>query len=46
MTSHTISRHLIIHKNGVILEYMQYRDLDHWFGQPNPPGFRHEELAD
>jgi hypothetical protein len=35
-----------IHKNGVILEYMQYRDLDHWFGQPNPPGFRHEEMTE
>jgi hypothetical protein len=33
-------------KNGVILEYMQYRDLDHWFGQPNPPGFHHEPLTD
>jgi hypothetical protein len=35
-----------IHKNGVILEYMQYRDLDHWFGQPNPPDFRHVELTE
>ena len=35
-----------IHKNGVILEYMQYRDLDHWFGEPNPPEFRHEPLTD
>ena len=35
-----------IHKNGVILEYMQYRDLDHWFGQPNPAGFRHEEMTE
>jgi hypothetical protein len=35
-----------IHKNGAILEYMQYRDLDHWFGQPNPPEFRHEPLTD
>lgn len=35
-----------IHKNGVILEYMQYRDLDHWFGQPNPPGFRHEAMTE
>ncbi len=35
-----------IHKSGVILEYMQYRDLEHWFGQPNSPGFRHEELTE
>jgi len=21
--------------------YMEYTDLDHWFGQPNPPGFQH-----
>jgi len=35
-----------IHKNGAIVEYMQYRDLDHWFGQPNPPGFRHETLTE
>ena len=35
-----------VHKNGVILEYMQYRDLDHWFGQPNPPGFLHEPLTE
>jgi hypothetical protein len=31
-----------VHKHGVVLEYMQYSNLDHWFGQPNPPGFRHE----
>jgi hypothetical protein len=34
-----------IHKAGVILEYMQYADLGHWFGQPNPPDFRHEPFA-
>jgi hypothetical protein len=35
-----------IHKNSGIIEYMQYRDLDHWFGEPNPPEFRHEPLTD
>ena len=30
-----------IHKDGIVLEYMQYSDLDHWFGDPNPPGFEH-----
>ena len=35
-----------IYKNGVILEYMQYRNLDHWFGQPNPPEFHHEPLTE
>jgi hypothetical protein len=35
-----------IHKDGVILEYMQYRELDHWFGQPNPPDFRHVPFAE
>jgi hypothetical protein len=30
-----------IHKDGVVLEYMQYSNLDHWFGDPNPPGFEH-----
>jgi len=34
---------VFVHKNGVILEYMQYAELDHWFGQPNPPGFAHVE---
>jgi hypothetical protein len=28
-------------KDGVVVEYMQYDDLDHWFGEPNPPGFQH-----
>ena len=28
-------------KQGVVIEYMQYHDLDSWFGQPNPPGFEH-----
>jgi len=31
-----------IHKDGVIVEYLEYTDLENWFGQPNPPGFRHE----
>jgi hypothetical protein len=35
-----------VHKNGILVEYMQYRDLDHWFGQPNPPGFQHEPLTE
>jgi hypothetical protein len=37
---------VFIHKDGVILEYMQYAELDHWFGRPNPPGFRHEPYSD
>ncbi len=37
---------VFVHKNGVILEYMQYLELDHWFGQPNPPGFRHEPMTE
>ena len=28
-------------KDGIVIEYLQYHDLDHWFGQPNPPGFQH-----
>ena len=34
------------HENGVVIEYMEYRDLTHWFGQPNPPGFEHVPMAD
>lgn len=30
-----------IHKDGVIVEYLQYSRLDVWFGQPNPPDFQH-----
>src|SRR5262249_8130232 len=30
-----------VHKDGIIIEYMQYANLDHWFGQPNPPSFVH-----
>jgi hypothetical protein len=29
-------------KDGVIIEYMHYDDLSHWFGQPNPPGWTPE----
>src|SRR5262249_54279968 len=35
-----------IHKNGVIVEYLQYFELDNWFGQPNPPGYRFEPLTE
>ena len=35
-----------LYENGVVVEYMQYAALDHWFGQPNPPDFRHEPLVD
>jgi hypothetical protein len=31
-----------VHKDGAIVEYMQYHDLSHWFGQPNPPGWEPE----
>ncbi len=33
-----------VHKDGAVLEYMQYTTLDHWFGQPNPPGWTPEPL--
>jgi hypothetical protein len=33
-----------VHKHGAIVEYMQYHDLSHWFGQPNPPDFQLEPL--
>jgi len=29
-------------KDGLVIEYMQYSDLTHWFGQPNPPGWEPE----
>lgn len=29
-------------KDGLVVEYMQYHDLSHWFGQPNPPGWEPE----
>jgi hypothetical protein len=28
-------------QDGLVVEYLQYTDLEHWFGQPNPPGFQH-----
>lgn len=31
-----------IYKDGVVIEYMEYTDLSHWFGQPNPPGWQPE----
>jgi hypothetical protein len=33
---------VFIHKDGAIVEYLQYTDLTQWFGQPNPPDFRFE----
>jgi hypothetical protein len=30
-----------VHKEGIIVEYLQYLRLDTWFGQPNPPDFQH-----
>lgn len=35
-----------VYEHGVVVEYMQYAELDHWFGQPNPPDFRHEPLME
>jgi hypothetical protein len=35
-----------VYENGVVVEYVEYAELDHWFGQPNPPGFRHEPLSE
>jgi hypothetical protein len=35
-----------VYENGLVIEYMQYGELDHWFGQPNPPDFRHEPLTE
>ena len=31
-----------VHKDGAVVEYMQYYDLSHWFGTPNPPGWEPE----
>jgi hypothetical protein len=28
-------------ENGIIVEYLQYTALGHWFGQANPAGFQH-----
>jgi hypothetical protein len=33
---------VFVFKDGLVIEYMQYYDLSHWFGQPNPPGFTFE----
>jgi hypothetical protein len=33
------------HEDGAIVEYMQYYDLSHWFGQPNPPGWKPEPMS-
>lgn len=33
---------VFIHKDGAIIEYLQYSILTHWFGQPNPPDFEFE----
>ena len=35
-----------VYQNGVVVEYMQYGELGHWFGQPNPRDFRHEPLTE
>jgi len=35
-----------IHKHGAVVEYMQYSNLDQWFGQPNPPGWQPEPYGD
>lgn len=29
-------------KDGIVVEYMEYTTLDHWFGQPNPAGWEPE----
>lgn len=29
-------------KDGIVVEYMEYTTMDHWFGQPNPPGWEPE----
>ena len=29
-----------VYEHGVVIEYMEYAELDHWFGQPNPPGWQ------
>jgi len=33
-------------KDGVVIEYMQYTTLEHWFGQPNPPGWKPEPFPE
>jgi hypothetical protein len=29
-------------EDGIIVEYLEYDDLSHWFGEPNPPGWQPE----
>jgi hypothetical protein len=29
-------------EDGLVIEFMQFYDLGHWFGQPNPPGWQPE----
>lgn len=31
-----------VYKDGLVIEYMEYDDLSHWFGEPNPPGWEPE----
>lgn len=31
-----------VYQDGLIVEYLEYDDLSHWFGQPNPPGWQPE----
>ncbi|TMQ33974.1 MAG: hypothetical protein E6K70_10145 [Planctomycetota bacterium] len=33
-------------KDGIVVEYMQYYDLSHWFGEPNPPGWQPERYSE
>jgi hypothetical protein len=35
-----------VHHEGIVVEYMEYADLSHWFGQANPPEFCHEAYAE
>src|SRR5262245_8131686 len=32
-------------EDGIVVEYMQYTDLSHWFGQPNPQGWSPEPFS-
>ncbi|MGE3804768.1 MAG: hypothetical protein AB7K24_08865 [Gemmataceae bacterium] len=29
-------------EHGAVIEYLEYRDLNHWFGEANPPGWEPE----
>src|SRR5262249_2249809 len=31
-------------KDGAVVELMEYTDLSHWFGQPNPGGWAPEDF--